>query len=185
MQSRLYNLGYAMRLSTGASRDAPAENQGLCKLGYARYAVLSRLCNLGYASHAMQGKQCNLELHALLWPSCAIIITIIIIISPHNGHDHYGYDDMTLTDDDGADDDDDYDGDDNYDEHDHDNYNDDHGNGDNQHDGHSGHNGHNWLNGLNGGSKNVSFGSRLVFSWSQKILSVAHKSSSLTQREGT
>ena len=32
----------------------------LCNLGFAIWAMLSRLCNLGYAIQAMQSRLCNL-----------------------------------------------------------------------------------------------------------------------------
>ena len=53
MQSRLCNVGYAARLSTGAPREALLDNEWLCNLGHAIYAVRPRLCNLGYAIYAM------------------------------------------------------------------------------------------------------------------------------------
>ena len=55
MRSRLRNLGYATHLSTGASREAPVDNEWLCNLGYAIHAVRSRLCNLGYATRSSTG----------------------------------------------------------------------------------------------------------------------------------
>ena len=55
VRSRLCNLGYARRLSTGASREAPVDNEWLCNLGYAIYAVRSRLCNLRYATRLSTG----------------------------------------------------------------------------------------------------------------------------------
>ena len=50
MHSKLCNLGYATRLTTDASRKAPVDNEWLCTLGYAIYAVRSRPCNLRYAT---------------------------------------------------------------------------------------------------------------------------------------
>ena len=52
-RSRLCNVGYAARLSTSASREALVDNEWLCNLGYAIYAVRPRLCSLGYAIYAM------------------------------------------------------------------------------------------------------------------------------------
>ena len=55
VRSRLCSLSYATRLSTGASREAPVDNEWLCKLGYAIDAVQSRLCKLGNAARLSTG----------------------------------------------------------------------------------------------------------------------------------
>ena len=72
MRSGLRKLGYATRLSTGASREAPVDKEWSCKLSYANDAVRSRLhnlgyatmlsglCNLSYAIYAVQSRLCNL-----------------------------------------------------------------------------------------------------------------------------
>ena len=42
-------------MSTDASREAPVDNEWICNLGYAIYAVRSRLCNLRYATRLSTG----------------------------------------------------------------------------------------------------------------------------------
>ena len=53
--SRQCNLGYATRWSTDPSREAFVDNEWLCNISYAIYAVRSRLCNLGYATRLLTG----------------------------------------------------------------------------------------------------------------------------------
>ena len=48
-RSRQCRLGYATRWSTDASHKAIVDNEWVCNIGYAIYALQSRLCNLGYA----------------------------------------------------------------------------------------------------------------------------------------
>ena len=74
MLSSLGNLGDAKRLSTSASREVPVENDRLCNLGYAIYAVRSRSCNL-LCRHAAE--QTALRFNVLHIAVCILIVTKI------------------------------------------------------------------------------------------------------------
>ena len=71
MQSRLYKLSYATRLSPGASREVSLDNKRLCNLGYAIHSVQTRLCNFGHAAHLLTTRRAKRLLtmsgYAMLW----------------------------------------------------------------------------------------------------------------------